>query len=286
MDKRFKEWEQPEFDERGMTKRGLDVKMSKRSGNTLRIVYSGDRDISVSILRFLIQQGVKPVCLMISDKAKASHAQELVALCNHLDSSRILWGNRFKTENGINLLKEVGPDYIISIHFPYVFPKEVLEIPKRGVLNLHPAYLPYNRGWHTPSWAICEETPYGATLHFVDQGIDTGDIVHQKQIEVLLEDTADTLYQRVKKLEFEVFKEAWPYIVNGTYTRKPQLSKEGTTHKRTDIAAIQRIDLNEITKAGDLVRRLRALTTNDVEESAYFEADGKLYRVQLRIVRE
>lgn len=252
----------------------------------LKIVYAGDRDISVWILKFIREQSVRPVALMIPDENKATHSQELVKLCSHLDSSRILKGNQFRTENGINLLKRVGADYIISIHFPYVFPREILEIPKHGVLNLHPAYLPYNRGWHTPSWAICEGTPYGATLHFVDQGIDTGDIVHQKQIEVLPDDTADTLYQRVKKLEFEAFKEAWPSIVSGSYTRKPQSLKEGTMHRRTDIASIQCVDLNALNKAGDLIRLLRALTTNDVKESAYFEADGKLYRMQLRIVRE
>lgn len=257
-----------------------------RSRDSLNIVYAGDRGISVSILTFIIQQGVRPSCLMISDEDRATHAQELVRLCDYLDSSRILKGAEFRTERGITLLKELGADYVISIHFPYVFPKEVLEIPKHGVLNLHPAYLPHNRGWHTPSWAIWEGTPYGATLHFVDEGIDTGDMIHQKQLEILPYDTAHTLYQRVKGLEFEVFKEAWPSIVSGSYSRSPQCPEEGTTHKRIDITSIQLVDINAHMKAGDLIRLLRALTTNDIKESAYFEANGKLYRMQLRIVRE
>lgn len=264
----------------------LDGTKSKQCGKTLKIVYAGDRDISIWILRFILQQGIRPVSLMISGKDKATHAQELVKLCNHLDSSRILRGDQFRTEIGINLLKELRPDFIISIHFPYVFPEGVLEIPKRGVLNLHPAYLPYNRGWHTPSWAICEGTPYGATLHFVDRGIDKGDIIYQKQIDILPHDTADTLYQRVKKLELEVFKEAWPSIVCGGYIRKPQTAKEGTMHRKTDIESIQGVDLNSLTKAGELIRRLRALTTNNIDEAAYFNINGEKYRMQLRIIKD
>ncbi len=249
-----------------------------------RIVYAGDRDISVWVLRFIIKQGVKPVALMIPDENKATHAQELVPLCNYLDNSRILKGDQFRTESGISLLERLNPDYITCVHFPYIVPKEVLEIPKHGVINLHPAYLPYNRGWHTPSWAILEGTPYGATLHFMDEGIDTGDIIHQKQIEILPNDTADTLYKRVMKLEFEVFKDAWSSIVFGTYSRKPQLLKEGSTHNKKDIKSIQFIDLNKQVKSGELIRLLRALTTDDIKESAYFETNGKLYRMQLRIV--
>lgn len=251
-----------------------------------KIVYAGDREISVRVLRFIVQQGVSPVALMIPDEKGATHAKKLLSYCNYLEKSCILKGDQFRREYGINLLKELKPDYILCIHFPYVFPTEVLQIPKHGVVNLHPAYLPYNRGWHTPTWAIWEGTPYGATLHFMDEGMDTGDIIHQKQIEILPNDTADTLYKRVMKLEFEVFKEAWPSLVSSTYSRKPQPLKEGSAHKKIDITSIQPVDLDKSVKSGDLIRLLRALTTNNTKESAYFEADGKLYRMQLRVSRE
>jgi methionyl-tRNA formyltransferase len=251
-----------------------------------KIVYAGDRDISTWVLRFIIEQGIKPIAIMLPNENKDTHTKELIKLCNYLDSSRILRGNRFRTDYGINLLNELKPDYIICIHFPYIIPKKVLEIPKHGVINLHPAYLPYNRGWHTPTWAIWEATPYGATLHFMDEGIDTGDIIHQKQIEILPNDTADTLYKRIKNLEFEVFKEAWPSIVSGTYNRKPQSIEDGTIHKKRDITSIQFVDLNKSIKAGDLIRRLRALTTNNIKESAYFKVNKKLYRIQIHIVED
>lgn len=261
--------------------------MTERSicGDLPDIIYAGDRQVSVWVLRFIIEQGVKPSALMIPDESRATHAQDLVGLCNYLDNSQILKGNQFRTEHGISLLKQLNAEYIICVHFPYIIPKEVLRIPKHGVINLHPAYLPYNRGWHTPSWAIWDETPYGATLHFIDEGIDTGDIIHQKEMQILPDDTADTLYKRVMKLEFEVFKDAWPSLMSGTYSRKPQSHKQGSAHKKTDLKSLQLIDLNKQVKAGDLIRLLRALTTNAMEESTYFEVSGKRYRMQLHIIK-
>ncbi len=253
---------------------------------SLRIVFAGDRDIAVKVLKFIIDEGVRPLALLIPDEKKATHAQELITLCSHLDKEKILEGEKFKTKAGKNLLKNLNLDYIISIHFPYIYPKEIIEIPKHGIINLHPAYLPYNRGWHTPTWAIWEETPFGASLHFVNEKIDAGDIIHQKLLEIFPHDTADTLYKRVKDLELETFKEAWPLLVSFTYTRKPQPVTEGTFHKKEDIKKLQFIDLEQQVKAGDLVRRIRALTTNNIKEAAFFILNGKKYRVQIRIIPE
>jgi len=250
-----------------------------------RIIYAGDRDISVWVLKFMISHGVKPVALMVSDEKKATHDKELIKLCGYLDRSKILRGGRFRTEEGQGLIKSLDPDYIICVHFPYIVPKEILKIPREGVLNLHPAYLPYNRGWHTPTWAIFEGTPYGATLHFMDEGVDTGDIINQKKIKILPDDTADTLYKRVKYLEFNVFKEAWKSLVNKDYSRKHQ-KKTATVHKKSDIDSIRFIDFEKSVSAGDVIKRVRALTTNDLNEAAYFKSGNKKYKIQVHIIND
>lgn len=255
----------------------------KNTSELNKIVFAGDRDISVEVLRFIISKGVKPLALMIPDRKKASHAQELISLCNHLNESHIIEGLEFKTKEGIDFLTSLEPDYIISIHSPYIYPAEVLKIPKHGAMNLHPAYLPYTKGWHTPSWAIWEEVPFGATLHFMDKTLDTGDIIHQKKLEILPEDTANSVYKRAKKLELEVFKESWSSLISGTYTLKSQIGKTGGFHKKSDLALIQKIDLEKNVKTKDLIRQLKALTTNNIKEAAYFETNGKKYRLQIHI---
>lgn len=254
----------------------------------LNIAFAGDRDISVWVLQYILDSGILPKALLIPDDTRSSHSNELRDLCDYLDDNHIFVGTTFRDSSTINFLKALQFDYIICIHFPYIVPPQVLDLPSFGVLNLHPAYLPYNRGWHTPSWALLEDTPIGATLHFMDEGIDTGDIVHQRLLVPAPSDTAHSLYNKVKKLELEIFKEVWNDIVNHTFQRIKQPGDAGTIHKRKELfkSSIQEVNMTLPQTPANLIRQLRALTTNDIGEAAYFDKNGKRYRIQVTIVED
>ena len=194
----------------------------------------------------------------------------------------ILRGKAFRQSAGIQRLAELQLDYVISIHFPYIVPEQALQLPRVGTLTLHPAYLPYNRGWNTPTWAITDGTPYGATLHWMDAGVDTGDIAMQEQISVRPTDTANQLYQRVLDLEFDLFTRAFPLICAHRLPRVPQTGT-GTKHRKQDLRAAQALRLDDVQTVGETLRQLRALTTNSWDEAAYFEHDGQCFRVQVAI---
>ncbi len=247
----------------------------------MRYAFAGDRNISCKILIFLINKGHQPLALFVSDGVNASHDQELIDIAG-LEGDQIFFGNAFREQVQIEKLKKLKLDYIIGIHFPYIIPKEVLEIPIIGFLNLHPAYLPFNKGWHTPSWAILEKSLFGATLHFMSESLDEGEIIHQKKLKSLATDTANTLYQRTLKLEEEVFYEAYESLVSLNPNRVPQLSK-GTTHLKRDLHLIQEINLNEEIEPEAFIDKLRAMTTNKSSEAAYFIKDGKRIGVQVRL---
>jgi methionyl-tRNA formyltransferase len=252
-----------------------------------RFAYAGDRQIAVDCLAFLLNSGARPEALLVSSPDRATHDKELRNLAG-VEPGRVLVGTRFRDPEGIELLRSLDLDYIVGVHFPYFVPDAVLEIPRIGVVNLHPAFLPFNRGWHTPSWAILDQTATGATLHFMDNGLDTGDIVAQTQVEIRPEDTADTLYQRLLEAEARLFEEAWPLLESGHPPRLAQLPEAGTSHSRKDLGdeMTRRLDLERSIRVEELIRRLRALTTNDVAEAAYFEVDGRRYRVQITITPE
>ena len=255
----------------------------------MRIAFAGDRDISVKVLKFILESGVKPLSLLVSDKSRQTHVRELIQMCSFfINTNYIFEGSSFRKKKSISILQQLSLDYIICIHFPYIVPREILSIPKYGVVNLHPAYLPYNRGWHTPTWAIIEDTPIGATLHYMDEGVDTGNIINQKKMDISSADTADSLYKKLKRLEFEVFKDAWQSLVDGIPNRMPQEPSTGTVHKKNDLFQdkIQKIDLNSFIKAEDLIKQLRALTTNDLNEAAYYDIGKKRYRIQIKITEE
>lgn len=250
---------------------------------TIKFGFAGDRKISVDILDFLINQGFHPDCLFVSDPGRATHADQLVSLCHFLERNRIFLGSEINDCTHNSILHSLDLDYIFCIHFPYIIPQSILSIPRQGVLNLHPAYLPFNRGWNTPTWAIYDNTPYGASLHFMDISLDTGDIIHQKQLIINPEDTADSLYQRVLSLEFRLFQEAWPSILNHTFSRTPQKIAKGTMHKKGDISNIQLINLDKPTTARKVINQIRSLITNRDDEAAYFEEMGKRYQIKISI---
>jgi len=181
-------------------------------------------------------------------------------------------------------IQESRPDIVLSVHFPYVFSDELLQLPILGTLNLHPALLPYNRGWHTPSWAIHDGTPYGATLHWVDEGLDTGPIVLQRELSVKASDTANSLYQRVLALELQLLRQAMPQLVTGKLASREQ-KDPGTSHNRRELDTLRDLKRNYGQVAADIIRDLRALTTNSWGEAAFLEDGGErlLVRVETRL---
>ncbi len=231
----------------------------------------------------LLDRGIVPVAFLAPAENRASCFDEMRALLP--STTPVLRGKTFRTPEGLDLLRSLQPDYLLSVHFPYVFPAEVLEIPAVGSLNLHPAYLPFNRGWHTPSWAILEGTPIGATLHWIDTGIDTGDIAAQVEVEVSPNDTADTLYKRVVAAELDLFEQCIPAIIARLLPRSRQ-ALGGSVHAKADLSAVQELRLDERIEIGALLRKLRALSTSNPTEHAYFREAGRIYRVQIAISDE
>ncbi len=247
----------------------------------MRYAFAGDREISCNILKFIMAKGYRPLALFVSDFDKASHDKELIAISG-LGNDFIFRGNNFKEENSIEILSLLELDYIFGIHYPYIIPKIILDIPKIGFINLHPAFLPFNKGWHTPTWAIIEGSPFGATLHFMEEALDEGDIIHQKEIEIYPIDTANSLYKRVLKLEEEVFMESFDSICQLKPNRIKQIQR-GSSHQKKELKAIQELDVSEKLNCIDFINRVRSLTTNNQNESVYFFLDGKKIGMQINL---
>ncbi len=119
------------------------------------------------------------------------------------------------TEEKVNLelVKKLSPDFIISYNYKHIIPKEVVRAYYPRIINLHISLLPYNRGAYPNVWSFLEDTPKGVTIHLVDEGVDTGDILVQK--EVFIDEEKETLRSSYLKLHRELqelFKENWESI--------------------------------------------------------------------------
>ena len=115
--------------------------------------------------------------------------------------------------------------------------------------------------------------------------LDSGDIILQLETEKKINDTANTLYQRVLNTEFEVFKQALPYLTSLKPPRTKQINDDGTSHVKKELfdPRFQELQIDESIKVKDLIQKLRAHTTSNILESAFFIENSKKYRIQIHI---
>jgi len=187
----------------------------------------------------------------------------------------------------IATLKELAVDVVILAWWPSIVKQKAIESARVGWLNMHPSMLPYGRGKHGYYWSIVEGTPFGVTLHFIDKGIDTGPILFQREIQIAMTDTGETLYNKGVSEIIELFKESYPKLVANNFTACPQDDAMATYHHSSEIDPHSCIDLEAQYKAGDLINILRARTFMQ-GNSAFFFLNRKKYliRVQIQEVNE
>ena len=129
--------------------------------------------------------------------------------------------NDFKSNNFLNQIKEYDPDIIVVVAFK-ILPKEVWSIPSIGTVNIHASLLPNLRGAAPINWAIINGLKKtGLTSFYINQGIDTGDIILQKEIEINEDDNFGSLYEKLKKKTGNFILTTLECINNGV--RKSQL---------------------------------------------------------------
>lgn len=175
-------------------------------------------------------------------------------------------------------------DLGILAWWPHIIKKELIEYPKHGFINTHPSYLPYNRGKHYNFWALAEQTPFGVTLHKVDTGIDSGDIVAQRKIKYDWTDTGETLYYKAQDEMVQLFVDQYPKIRKLSFKTRKQDNSKATFHKAEDIGFASQIHLDAEYKARDLLNLLRARTF-DLKPNCWFIDKGIEYEVTTNIRR-
>ena len=140
-----------------------------------------------------------------------------------------------------NFILQSKSEMIISYNYRYIIIKEIIEFVKRRAINLHISYLPWDKGAYPNVWSFLEDTPKGVTIHIIDEGIDTGPILVQK--EILIDENTETLkssYEKLHKEIQELFKRNWNDIKNGKIKPKSQNLK-GSVHYVKDFKKIEHL---------------------------------------------
>ena len=145
-----------------------------------------------------------------------------------------------KEKIDLSFCKQKGIEFIISYGYRYRIAKDILDYLPGKVINLHISYLPYARGAHPVFWSIFESSITGVSIHLVDEGFDTGNILFQKEVDYSREE--DTFLSIYKKMQFEIeklFRMNWKYLRNSQNNGWPQQG-ESTSHNKYEIEEMKK----------------------------------------------
>ncbi len=193
----------------------------------MRIVFMGTPDYAVPSLEMLVNEGYNIAAVVTQpDKPKgrgkkmtAPPAKEY-AIKQGLE---VLQPDRVKTPEFIEQIRALEPDLLITAAYGKILSKDLLEVPKYGCINVHGSLLPAYRGAAPINWVIINgETKTGITTMFTDVGIDTGDMLLKKELEITPEMTVGELHDKMALLGAEVLKETLLQLKKGTLKRIPQ----------------------------------------------------------------
>ena len=129
-------------------------------------------------------------------------------------------------------IKQYQPDLIVTCAYGQIVPKEVLDIPKFGCINVHASLLPKYRGGAPIHHAIMNgDSKTGITIMYMDIGMDTGDMIAKREISIEEDDTLGSLSDKLSKLGASLLEEVLPSIIDGTNKREEQNSGDLTYAK-------------------------------------------------------
>jgi methionyl-tRNA formyltransferase len=135
----------------------------------------------------------------------------------------IFYDSNINAQHTLDWVKSKKPDVIFCFGWSHLLKNEILTVPSLGVIGFHPAELPMNRGRHPLIWALAlglEQT--ASTFFFMDEGIDSGDIISQQIFPIYYEDNAASLYAKMTRVALSQMEKFIPALANGSFERIQQ----------------------------------------------------------------
>ncbi|MFC2150672.1 methionyl-tRNA formyltransferase [Calditrichota bacterium] len=182
-----------------------------------------------------------------------------------------------KKAEGIEKLRVLQPDWLVSANSTVILKPEVLEIPAQGAINVHPGLLPEFAGLHTHQWAIREGlTEFGVTIHFMTASVDAGDIIVVKRYPIDSEDTGLKVFSKALKSMSEAVAEVMDLIATGQ--QLPRIKQDASQRRlfRHKDALDGRIDWNwSAEQVRNFVRAGNYLPFSSPSYTAYLAGTGE-----------
>lgn len=226
-----------------------------------KVVFMGTPEFAVPSLKALVKGGFDIVGVFTQPDRPVGRGHKLQACpvkqCALENNLPVFQFEKVKTPEGVAQLKALEPDVMVTAAFGQILTRELLDIPKHGTVNVHASLLPGYRGSAPINWCILNgEKEAGVTIMLTDAGIDTGDMLRAKSVEIGELETAGELTVRLSELGAELLSETLPDYLDGKIEPQKQDPEKASYQPMLD-KAMGEIDWTK--PAGVIACQIRGL---------------------------
>lgn len=207
----------------------------------MRAVFMGTPEIAAEVLKCVLNSRHEVLAVVTQPDKPKGRGHEMafppvkeVALAHEIP---VLQPQKARDPEFLEELKNINPDIILVAAYGKLLPKEILELPKFGCINVRASLLPKYRGASPIQWAVINgDKTSGVTIMHMAEGMDTGDMILTKEIELAEDETAGSLHDRLAEIGGPLLLEAMDMLETGRAPRIRQNDEEATHVKMLDKA--------------------------------------------------
>ncbi|MCL2167655.1 MAG: methionyl-tRNA formyltransferase [Lentimicrobiaceae bacterium] len=251
----------------------------------MRVVFLGTPDFAVATLDAIYLSKHEVVGIVTAPDKPAGRGLKIQ--CSEVKKYAVekniplLQPEKLKNQEFIEQIKQWQADIFVVVAFR-MLPYEVYNIPPKGTFNVHASLLPQYRGAAPIHWTIMNgETKTGITTFFLNNEIDCGDIILQKEIDILPDETTGELYDRLKKLGAEMAVETLSFIEKGNIIPLPQIQRNSDLIKLAPKIHKEDTIINWNLPAKEIINKIRGLAPYPGAVTLLKKNDGNLVSVKI-----
>ena len=251
----------------------------------MNIVFMGTPEFAVPSLRGLINSKHEVVCVVCQPDRPKGRGRKLtsppVKLLAHENSIPVLQPEKIRTDEFYKKLVSFNPELICVTAYGRIIPPNILELPKYGCINVHASLLPKYRGAAPVNWAIINgEKRTGVTTMFMDEGMDTGDMLLKKEVGIKDDENSEQLSEKLSVIGAELLMETLEKL------EKDELSPEKQSDAEATYAPIIKKDIGKIDwekSAGEINNLIRGTQPWPGAFTTYGGKNLKIFKAKLDI---
>lgn len=247
-----------------------------------KLLFMGTPDFSAPILRMLHEEGYSIVGVVTQPDRPVGRKRIMTPPPVKAEALRlglpVIQPEKLKGSTELEEIKALAPDLIVTAAFGQILPKELLDVPRLGCINVHASLLPAYRGGAPIHQAVmdgCTET--GVTIMYMVEKLDAGDIISQVTTPILSTDDTGTMFEKLSLAGEMLLKETLPSILEGTNARIPQ-DEALVTFAKNISREQERIDWTR--KGIDIHNQVRGLTPWPTAYTTFEGENVKIWKTE------